>query len=61
MKDFDELAQRYIDTWNETDPASRRRLVEATWSADGGSFVIMKSRLGHPSRRARGRDVRLVP
>jgi hypothetical protein len=34
MTTFDELAQRYIELWNETDPASRRRAVEDLWSED---------------------------
>ncbi|RKN43168.1 nuclear transport factor 2 family protein [Streptomyces hoynatensis] len=32
---FDTLAERYIATWNETDPKARRRAVEALWSEDG--------------------------
>src|ERR1700730_1867050 len=38
MNDFGQLAQRYIDAWNETDPAIRRRLIETTWAA-GGRYV----------------------
>jgi hypothetical protein len=28
MTTHDELAQRYIDTWNETDPSARRAAVD---------------------------------
>lgn len=31
---FDELARRYVDVWNETDPASRRRAVDELWAQD---------------------------
>lgn len=34
MPTFDELATRYIDLWNETDPVTRRRGVDELWSAD---------------------------
>jgi hypothetical protein len=47
MHDFDQLAQRYIDTWNETDPASRRRLIEATWAADGRYVDPLADARGH--------------
>ncbi|MEU6174971.1 nuclear transport factor 2 family protein [Streptantibioticus parmotrematis] len=32
------LIERYIDTWNEADPAARRAMVEALWTEDG-SYV----------------------
>lgn len=38
MTDFSTLAQRYIDAWNETDPAARRELVGEVW-ADGARYV----------------------
>ncbi|SEM46268.1 nuclear transport factor 2 family protein [Streptacidiphilus jiangxiensis] len=30
-----DLADRYLAAWNETDPALRRRLVDASWAEDG--------------------------
>lgn len=30
-----DLADRYFEIWNETDPARRAELVAASWSADG--------------------------
>jgi SnoaL-like domain len=30
-----EIIERYIAAWNETDPAARRGLVDALWAADG--------------------------
>jgi hypothetical protein len=32
---FTELAERYIATWNETDPTLRRKAIDGLWSADG--------------------------
>lgn len=34
MSAFDELAQRYIAAWNETDPAARRKAVNDLYSPD---------------------------
>lgn len=36
--DFQDLAERYIATWNETDSQRRRQAIDALWSADG-SYV----------------------
>jgi SnoaL-like domain len=30
-----QLIEKYIASWNETDPAARRRLIEEVWTADG--------------------------
>ena len=35
MSDFTKLAEQYIATWNETDPAARRALIDEVWAADG--------------------------
>ncbi|SIM85684.1 nuclear transport factor 2 family protein [Micromonospora cremea] len=32
---FDELAERYIAVWNETDPARRRRDIDDLWAPEG--------------------------
>jgi hypothetical protein len=34
MTTYDELAQRYIDTWNETDTAARRAAVDQLYTED---------------------------
>ncbi len=34
MFDFHALATRYIDTWNEADPAARRAAIEKLWADD---------------------------
>jgi hypothetical protein len=35
MPEVHEVVDRYIATWNETDPARRRELIERTWTEDG--------------------------
>ncbi|GAB7182155.1 nuclear transport factor 2 family protein [Kitasatospora sp. Ki12] len=30
-----QLAERYIAVWNETDPAARRKLIDEAWAEDG--------------------------
>jgi hypothetical protein len=47
MTAFDDLAQRYIDTWNETDPAARRRRVEALWHEDARYVDPLAEAEGH--------------
>ncbi len=34
MSMFEDLAQRYIDTWNETDPTARRAAVDQLYNED---------------------------
>jgi hypothetical protein len=34
MPDFQDLAERYISLWNETDPALRRRGIRELWRED---------------------------
>ena len=48
MSTFDDLAQRYIDTWNETDPTARRAAVEQLYSED--------ARYVDPMALAQGRE-----
>jgi hypothetical protein len=38
MTTYDELAQRYIDTWNETDPDARRAAVDQLY-AEAARYV----------------------
>jgi hypothetical protein len=30
-----DLVARYLETWNETDPAARRTAIDELWAADG--------------------------
>jgi len=34
MTTYDDLAQRYIDTWNEADPSARRAAVDQLYTED---------------------------
>jgi len=47
--DLTQLVHRYIDAWNETNPAQRRELVAAVWSDDGTYLDPMLSGAGHDS------------
>ena len=48
MPDFETLARRYIDNWNEKDAASRRTATDSLWAEDA-SYV-------DPLTEAHGRD-----
>jgi len=48
MTMFEDLAQRYIDAWNETDPVARRAAVDALFSED--------ARYVDPMALAQGRE-----
>ncbi|MFG1920412.1 nuclear transport factor 2 family protein [Cryptosporangium sp. NPDC048952] len=34
MSDIEQLVTRYLETWNETDPARRRAEIDAVWADD---------------------------
>ena len=34
MTDYNDMARRYIDTWNETDPTARRDAVDQLYTED---------------------------
>jgi hypothetical protein len=36
VTDFSDVANRYIDAWNEPDAAARRKAVAELWAEDGG-------------------------
>jgi hypothetical protein len=35
MTEYQDLATRYIESWNEKDPQARRARLESIWTADG--------------------------
>jgi hypothetical protein len=35
MTEYNDVATRYIESWNETDPKARRTILEALWTGDG--------------------------
>jgi hypothetical protein len=47
MTDFQTVAARYIDTWNETDPARRRMAVASLWATDGRYVDPLANVEGH--------------
>jgi SnoaL-like domain len=48
MPDFNQLASRYIASWNETDPIARRAAIDTLWAED--------ARYIDPMASAHGRD-----
>ena len=48
MSDFEAVAASYIDTWNETDPATRLAAINRLWAVDA-SYI-------DPLAAAHGRD-----
>ncbi|MFB9830639.1 nuclear transport factor 2 family protein [Actinoallomurus acaciae] len=44
---MNELVNRYIDVWNEKDPAARRAQVEALFAADGRYVDPLADVTGH--------------
>ncbi len=45
---MNDIVARYLGSWNETDPAVRRKLIDELWAADG-SYI-------DPMAEAHGRD-----
>src|ERR1700733_5211278 len=43
-----DLVTRYLETWNETDPAARRKTIDELWAPDGAYT--------DPIAAAQGRD-----
>jgi hypothetical protein len=41
------IVDRYIDAWNETDPAARRALIAQTWMPDGRYLDPLMTGEGH--------------
>jgi len=44
---MNDLVSRYIDAWNEKDPAARRAAVEALWADDGRYVDPLADVAGH--------------
>ena len=47
MTDFTGIAQRYVDVWNETDPAKRRARVEELFAGDATYTDPLGAVAGH--------------
>jgi hypothetical protein len=48
MSDIEHTVRRYLEIWNETDPATRRAAIDELWAEDG-TYT-------DPMAAARGRD-----
>lgn len=35
---FNHIAERYVASWNETDPVARRKLIDELWAEDGAYY-----------------------
>jgi len=49
------LIDRYVAQWHETDPAARRRLIEAIWAPDGSNYTASFEVHGHDALETRVR------
>src|ERR1700692_4684531 len=47
MSHAEDLAQRYVHIWNETDPAGRRAQVAGLWIENGTHYVRTREVHGH--------------
>lgn len=47
MTEFTAVAHRYLDAWNETDPAKRRDLIEEVFAADATYTDPLGAVAGH--------------
>lgn len=56
MNIFEELAQRYLATWNETDPTARRRALDELYIEDARYVDPLAGAEGE--RRSRPRSAR---
>lgn len=56
MFDAQELADRYVAVWNETDPERRRLQISALWVPDGQHYVGVREVLGYAGLEQRITD-----
>ena len=54
MNAHTDLIDRYFAAWNETDTASRRKLIATTWSTDAAYLDPLLSGDGHDGIDAGG-------
>jgi hypothetical protein len=56
MNDIENLAQRYVAVWNETDASRRRQQIADLWAAEGRHYVGTKEVQGFEDLERRVRD-----
>lgn len=52
MNDYDELTDRFVAVWNETDPKQRRRRIRGLWNEDGVECTKQRESQGYAAREA---------
>jgi hypothetical protein len=53
MSDAQELADRYVEVWNQPDAERRQLLIRDLWAADGVHFVGTREALGYEALQQR--------
>ena len=53
MDEPQQLADRYVAVWNETDPERRRRAIAALWAAEGEHYVGAREVRGYDALEQR--------
>jgi hypothetical protein len=53
MFDAQDLADKYVAVWNETDPERRRRQIAALWVQDGRHYVDVREARGYEALEQR--------
>jgi SnoaL-like domain len=46
MNEAQQLADRYVAAWNETDPGARRKAIESLWTEQGEHYVDTRRAVG---------------
>lgn len=53
MADAQNLADKYVAVWMETDPSRRRRAIEELWIPDGEHYVDVREAHGYDALQTR--------
>jgi hypothetical protein len=53
MSDAQELADRYVEIWNQPDSERRQLLIRNLWAADGVHFVGTREAIGYEALQER--------
>jgi hypothetical protein len=53
MDEAQQLADRYVAVWNETDPERRRSAIAALWAPDGRHYVAAREAEGYEALEER--------
>jgi hypothetical protein len=53
MSDAQDLADRYVDVWNQPDSIRRQALIRNLWTAKGAHFVGTREAIGYEALQER--------